>query len=195
MKNYAPDETLLVFDVVPPREYKGADAFRKDWQGFLDSSEHLIIAVRAAGGAIRRDGDMIELMASRPLPADLVARIREAKPALLAILAEATDWRARYREALAYWSALRSTADAAQLACGELQIRWHRLHGRRAPEWQCAGCGAPMGGLAALDLADGNRVHLDKLACLLRFGERWRSEAAAGLRALGLDPPAEERDA
>jgi hypothetical protein len=157
--------------------------------------EHLIIAVRAAGGAIRRDGDMIELMASRPLPADLVARIREAKPALLAILAEATDWRARYREALAYWSALRSTADAAQLACGELQIRWHRLHGRRAPEWQCAGCGAPMGGLAALDLADGNRVHLDKLACLLRFGERWRSEAAAGLRALGLDPPAEERDA
>ena len=39
MKNYAPDETLLVFDVVPPREYKGADAFRKDWQGFLDSSD------------------------------------------------------------------------------------------------------------------------------------------------------------
>ena len=36
MKNYAPDETLLVFDVVPPREYKGADAFRKDWQGFFD---------------------------------------------------------------------------------------------------------------------------------------------------------------
>ena len=39
MKNYAPDETLLVFDVIPPREYKGADAFRKDWQGFLDSSD------------------------------------------------------------------------------------------------------------------------------------------------------------
>ena len=39
MKNYASDETLLVFDVIPPREYKGADAFRKDWQGFLDSSD------------------------------------------------------------------------------------------------------------------------------------------------------------
>jgi ketosteroid isomerase-like protein len=39
MKNYAPDEALLVFDVIPPREYKGADAFRKDWQGFLDSSD------------------------------------------------------------------------------------------------------------------------------------------------------------
>jgi hypothetical protein len=46
-----------------------------------------------------------------------------------------------------------------------------------------------MGGLAALDLADGNRVHLDKLDCLLSFGERWRGEAANGLRTLGLDPP------
>jgi ketosteroid isomerase-like protein len=36
MKNFAPDETLLVFDVIPPREYRGADAFRKDWEGFFD---------------------------------------------------------------------------------------------------------------------------------------------------------------
>lgn len=34
VRNYAPD--VLVFDIVPPREYKGADAFRKDWQGFFD---------------------------------------------------------------------------------------------------------------------------------------------------------------
>lgn len=30
MKVYAPD--VLVFDVVPPRQYVGADAYRKDWQ-------------------------------------------------------------------------------------------------------------------------------------------------------------------
>jgi ketosteroid isomerase-like protein len=36
MKNFASDETLLVFDVIPPREYRGADAFRKDWEGFFD---------------------------------------------------------------------------------------------------------------------------------------------------------------
>ena len=36
MKNYVPDETLVVFDVIPPRQYVGADAFKKDWQGFLD---------------------------------------------------------------------------------------------------------------------------------------------------------------
>ena len=37
MKVYAPDQTLVVFDVVPPRQYVGAAAYRKDWQAFLDS--------------------------------------------------------------------------------------------------------------------------------------------------------------
>ena len=35
MKVYVPDESLLVFDVVPPRQYAGAKAYRKDWEGFL----------------------------------------------------------------------------------------------------------------------------------------------------------------
>jgi uncharacterized protein (TIGR02246 family) len=37
MKVYVPDQTLFVFDVVPPRQYVGAAAYRKDWQGFLGS--------------------------------------------------------------------------------------------------------------------------------------------------------------
>jgi uncharacterized protein (TIGR02246 family) len=37
MKVYAPDQTLVVFDVVPPRQYVGAAAYRKDWQTFLDT--------------------------------------------------------------------------------------------------------------------------------------------------------------
>jgi hypothetical protein len=48
--------------------------------------------------------------------------------------------------------------------------------------------------LPGLDLADGNRVHLDGahgLDCLLSFGERWLAEATAGLRALGFGPPPE----
>ena len=58
----------------------------------------------------------------------------------------------------------------------------------------CLTCGKPIDGLAVLDLADGNHVHLDGahgIDCLLAFGERWRGEATAGLRALGLDPPAD----
>jgi uncharacterized protein (TIGR02246 family) len=39
MKVYAPDQTLVVFDVVPPRRYVGAAAYRKDWQTFLDTFE------------------------------------------------------------------------------------------------------------------------------------------------------------
>jgi ketosteroid isomerase-like protein len=37
MAYYAPDNSLLVYDVIPPRQYVGADAYRKDWQGVLDS--------------------------------------------------------------------------------------------------------------------------------------------------------------
>jgi uncharacterized protein (TIGR02246 family) len=39
MKVYAPDQMLVVFDVVPPRQFVGAAAYRKDWQTFLDSFE------------------------------------------------------------------------------------------------------------------------------------------------------------
>jgi hypothetical protein len=99
----------------------------------------------------------------------------------------AADWRARHREALARWGALHPAEEAAGLAWGELLSRWHIQHGERAPDWQCAGCRQPIGGLEGLVLGDGNRVHL---GCSLRFGERWRSDAAAGLRAIGLVPPA-----
>jgi ketosteroid isomerase-like protein len=32
MKEYAPGAGLFVFDVVPPRQYVGWDAYKKDWQ-------------------------------------------------------------------------------------------------------------------------------------------------------------------
>jgi ketosteroid isomerase-like protein len=35
MKVYMPGESLVVFDVVPPREYVGAKAYAKDWSDFL----------------------------------------------------------------------------------------------------------------------------------------------------------------
>jgi uncharacterized protein (TIGR02246 family) len=37
MKVYVPDQTLFVFDIVPPRQYVGAAAYRKDWKDFFDS--------------------------------------------------------------------------------------------------------------------------------------------------------------
>ena len=35
MKVYAPGDQLLVFDVVPPRQYVGFAAYKKDWQDTL----------------------------------------------------------------------------------------------------------------------------------------------------------------
>ena len=35
MKNYIPDNSLVVFDVVPPRQHLGADAYRNAWMGFF----------------------------------------------------------------------------------------------------------------------------------------------------------------
>ena len=39
MQAYIPDESLFVFDVIPPRQYVGAKAFRKDWEDFLGSTK------------------------------------------------------------------------------------------------------------------------------------------------------------
>ena len=35
MKNYVADESLVVFDVVPRKEYRGANNYRKDWEDFF----------------------------------------------------------------------------------------------------------------------------------------------------------------
>lgn len=33
MANYIPGESLVVFDIIPPRQYVGNDAYKKDWAG------------------------------------------------------------------------------------------------------------------------------------------------------------------
>jgi len=35
MKNYVPDKSFVIFDVVPRKEYRGADTYRKDWEEFF----------------------------------------------------------------------------------------------------------------------------------------------------------------
>lgn len=39
MKNYVPDDSLVVFDVVPRKQYRGADAYRADWVDFFSHFE------------------------------------------------------------------------------------------------------------------------------------------------------------
>ena len=35
MANYVTGDSLVVFDVVPPRQYVGSEAYKKDWKEFL----------------------------------------------------------------------------------------------------------------------------------------------------------------
>jgi hypothetical protein len=112
----------------------------------------------------------------------------EACRASPSVAADPDLWRDFFEEraAIREFDGLRPRAEAELLAWGDLLNKWHLLHGRRWPAWQCSGCDEPIGGLPALTNIDGNRVHF---GCGTRFGERWRGAAVTGLRALGLEPP------
>jgi hypothetical protein len=77
-------------------------------------------------------------------------------------------------------------AEAERLAWDELEGHWHRLCGERISPRLCAGCLRPIDSTQALDLDDGCRAHL---ACVARYGQRWREAAAIALAGLGLRPP------
>jgi ketosteroid isomerase-like protein len=57
MANYQPGEELVVFDLVPPREYVGWEAYKKDWQRFLDTFDGPI-TFEIHDLSIKTDGDM-----------------------------------------------------------------------------------------------------------------------------------------
>jgi hypothetical protein len=48
-------------------------------------------------------------------------------------------------------------------------------------------CEKPLGGLDLIDLADGNRLHVERLDCMIEFGRRWRGDAHVALVAVGLE--------
>jgi hypothetical protein len=101
-------------------------------------------------------------------------------------------WRRIYREraAIRQYDYGYPREDAELLAWRELECRWHLAHSQPAAAGVCAGCGQPMGDQSVILMIDGNRVHdRDGHACLIRYGERWRSTAAKALIALGLRPP------
>jgi hypothetical protein len=169
----------------------------------MTTARELVHAATAAGAKLAIRGDKLSVTAPRPLAPELVKKLRSAKSEILRLLAvepggshrspaEAPWWRRHFTIRTIHWAigGQRTTAQAERLAYGDLLDEWRNLQGRRWPAWQCAGCDEPIGGLSALSLADGNRVHFGEAReCLIRCGRRWRSEAVAELQALGIDPP------
>jgi hypothetical protein len=63
------------------------------------------------------------------------------------------------------------------------ETMWHLAHGERIGLAVCAGCRRFLGtGEKALELADGNAVHLtDDYRCLIAWGQQWRAAARAAV--------------
>lgn len=160
----------------------------------------LLRQAREAGLVVQRAGN--QLVIRGPKRAAPVAELLiNNKPQVMAVLAlartavvvdkvDAAWWRREYRvRTLHRLVTARTLGEAEVLAWGDLQNRWHRSHGKRVPSGQCAGCDQPIGGLPSFDLGDGNRVHLERLGCLIRYGDRWRSAATRALLEFGLKLP------
>ncbi len=159
----------------------------------MSAALEILTEVRRRGGDIKLIApDRLKVLAPTALLPELVEKVRAVKPALLVALAEPklpAEWRARHAEARAYWRAFHPTAEAADLAWGEMQCRWHRLHGEPVEAGLCTGCGLPLGEGEVLRLGDGTAVHFGTFDCLFRYGRRWRATATAALVAMGLTPP------
>jgi hypothetical protein len=155
----------------------------------------LLRQARDAGLRVQASGNNLLIRGPKRAEA-MVKLLTEHKASVLAALSpnavEARRWQEQYTARTFEWACRKRNWQAARrLAWGYLQNEWHRANGRGWPAWQCAGCGSPIGGLEALNLPDGNRVHLEPISCLITFGNRWRAEADAALGALGLDMPVE----
>jgi len=171
------------------------------------AAEQLLGCLAELGASVAPDGDRLVVRAGPSgVPPALMARLRAAKPDLIAALAPVTHaprstpvgaadavwWRNYFEIRRIHWElgGKRARSEAQRLAFNDLVDEWRMRRDRRSPVWQCAGCDQPIGGLSALTLSDGNRVHFDEEnACLIQFGRRWHDDAVAGLRALGLEPP------
>ena len=158
----------------------------------MSSVSELLDRLAEIGATIRPAGDHLILRAgSKPVPAALVKRLHRAKAEVLAVISpEAPYWGRRFTALTFAWGAgKRDWQTARRLAWGDLQNEWHKKHGRQWPQWQCAGCEKPIGGLDAVNLSDGNRVHFEPIDCMIDFGRRWRGDARTALVGLGLEPP------
>jgi ketosteroid isomerase-like protein len=58
MANFVTDESLVVFDVAPPRQYVGAKAYRKDWADFFATVSGPIISCEISDLAVTTSGKL-----------------------------------------------------------------------------------------------------------------------------------------
>jgi hypothetical protein len=160
----------------------------------------------AVGAVVEPAGNHLILHAgATPVSASLVRDIRRAKVAILAALAgEGSSptmrrwWRDQFEERAAHreLDGGFNRRDAELLAYDEIVDEWLARHRPRAglDAAVCAGCGEGLAVAATvMRFGDDACVHLDPIhgvECAIRYSRKQRAAAIAGLRALGLSPPA-----
>lgn len=175
----------------------------------MTAAREVLDRLAEIGATVRPVGDHLIVRAgARPVPAQLVRRLREAKKEVLAALAPAANppWSLdRGGSERAWWhrhfiiriiarelGGYRSRSDAELLAFADMILEWHRRYGAR-PDHRCAGCDAELLDFAGILVdCDGVRVLFDALrrdGCIIAYGRRWRGAAVVGLQALGLHAP------
>lgn len=155
----------------------------------------LLMRAADAGLTIRIEHDRLVVRGPRRA-APIARQVLEQKAMVAEVLKpgigidiDDATWRALYADRFAYWRSFHGEEEARSIAWGDLEYRWHRRYGERAPHGLCAGCRQPLGHAKVLALGDGNIVHFEHLQCLLDFGQRWRDAATAALQRMGLQPP------
>jgi hypothetical protein len=174
------------------------------------AARDLLNCLAAIGARIEPSVDNLIVRAgSKPIPGALIRQLREAKAEVIALIAVkpteddnrehsagAAWWRGQFAARSVHWSldGHREWQEAERLAFGDMIIEWHRRHGACPDPRRCAGCGEELSdGVGIVVDHGGARVHFDaarRIDCIVEFGQKWRGAAVAGLRMLGVNPPA-----
>jgi hypothetical protein len=128
-------------------------------------------------------GDSVKVQAHTAPSPDLVTRLRDAKPNIIAMhhayIERLHDYARRYDHEVASRMAYNVTISTWHLDYGHMPVRTH-----------CAGCGRQLDHQQQIMvLLDGANLH-DSDACLVAWGETWRTAASGALQRLGIHKPA-----
>jgi hypothetical protein len=178
----------------------------------MTASRDLLDGLAEIGATIRPAGKdhLIVRAGPKPIPAELVQQLREAKAEILAALApprclpdhdrschsDTAWWRRQFTNRTIHWEVggYRVRREAEMLAFNELVLDWHWRNGARLDPRRCAGCGDKLPrGVGILVDRGGVRVHFDagrRDDCIIAFGAKWRGAAVAALQSLGIKPTA-----
>jgi hypothetical protein len=167
------------------------------------NAAEVLVDLQAKGVALAPDGDRLRWRAPKgAMTPELLARVREAKPALLALLSrpvpasdgDRTDWREWFEERAAViehdGQAPRPEAEARAFECAV--VEWlNRNPAPSSPGW-CAGCGNPesAGAVVVPFGGDGSRHAWLHPGCWPTWYARRCHQAALALRTLGIEAPA-----